>query len=361
MSAPALKKRPRQKTVPAQDTAESAAAAGLRYVSETTRGITRRRAGKGFVYLDPEGKPIRDRNVLARIRALVIPPAWNSVWICPSANGHIQAVGRDARGRKQYRYHSRYRKVRDRVKFERMAAFCSALPGIRHRIEADMAKPGLPREKVLATVLRLLEATCIRVGNEEYARENHSYGLTTLRNKHVTISAGEIRFRFRGKSGQKHDVALNDRRLARIIQQCQELPGQELFQYVDDDQETRSVDSADVNDYLKEITGQDFTAKEFRTWSGTVLMARALNEMGAAESEADAKRKLVAAVKTVAAKLGNKPATCRNYYVHPCVIESYTSGTLPGIGAAMQDSGSDIELSAEEECVLRLIAAANGS
>jgi DNA topoisomerase-1 len=324
-------------------------------VAETGPGITRRRAGKGFLYRGPNGKVIRDRQVLARIRAVVIPPAWTSVWICPDPNGHIQAIGRDARGRKQYRYHSRYRKVRDRVKFAHLAAFCKALPCIRRRIESDMAKKGLPREKVLATVLRLLETTYIRIGNEEYARHNKSYGLTTLRNKHVTISTNGVRFRFRGKSGQEHDVALSDRRLARIVQQCHDLPGQELFQYVDENGETCRVDSTDVNQYLKEITGEDFTAKEFRTWSGTVLTARALDEAGGFESEADAKRKLVAAVKTVAEKLGNKPATCRNYYVHPVVIEAYMAETLPKIGGLVETSESEADLSAEEKCVLGLI------
>jgi len=340
----------------ALDPVKSAAVAGLRYVSETGPGIVRKGAGKGFTYIGPDGKTIRDKNALERIRSLVIPPAWTSVWICPDPNGHIQAVGRDAKGRKQYRYHSRYRQVRDRVKFDRLTAFCAALPAIRSRIEADLAKAGLPREKILATVVRLLEATSIRIGNVEYAKTNHSYGLTTLRNKHVQISGGAVRFRFRGKSGQTHEVELNDWRLARIIQQCHDLPGYELFHYVDETGEVCRIDSDDVNQYLKEISGDEFTAKEFRTWSGTVLMARALNECGSFESETDAKKKVVKAVKTVAERLGNKPATCRNYYVHPCVIDTYMQGKLPRIGKVQDTAKPDTDLSAEEFCVLQLIA-----
>jgi len=338
------------------DPVASAAAVGLRYVSDTSAGISRKRAGKGFVYTGPDGKRVRDPKELARIQALVIPPAWTAVWICPSANGHIQAVGRDAKGRKQYRYHARYRQVRDRLKFNRLALFCEVLPAIRQRIHKDLAKPGLPREKVLATVALLLETTFIRIGNEEYARTNKSYGLTTLRNKHVEISSDGVLFRFRGKSGQDHEVELNDRRLARIIQQCHDLPGQELFQYIDKEGQVCRIDSTDVNQYLREITGEEFTAKEFRTWSGTVLMARALDEGGAFDSDTEATHKVAAGVKAVAAKLGNKPATCRKYYVHPCVIESYLHGALPKISQFEQSSVSDSELSAEENCVLRLIA-----
>lgn len=247
--------------------------------------------------------------------------------------------------------------MRDRVKFTHLTAFCAALPLIRSRIETDLAKPGLPREKVLAAVVRLLETTYIRIGNAEYARNNHSYGLTTLRNKHVEISGGAVRFRFRGKSGKEHEVELNDRRLARIIQQCHDLPGHELFQYVDENGEVCRVDSADVNQYLKEITGEEFTAKEFRTWSGTVLMARALDEVGPFESDTEAKRKVAAAVKTVAERLGNKPSTCRNYYVHPCIVENYLEGSLPRLREPAETGDSDTELSAEERCVLELIAA----
>jgi DNA topoisomerase-1 len=287
----------------------------------------------------------------------VIPPAWTSVWICPSPNGHLQATGYDAKGRKQYRYHARYRRVRDRVKFDRLAGFCEALPLLRQRIRVDLAKAGLPREKVLATVVLLLEATSIRVGNAEYARSNQSYGLTTLRNKHVEISPAGVRFRFRGKSGQDQEVELNDRRLARIIQQCHDLPGQDLFEYVGPDGEVMRINSSDVNQYLKEITGAEFTAKEFRTWAGTVLMARALANAGKFESEAQGRRKVVTSVKAVAEKLGNKPATCRKYYVHPSVIEMYLRDCLPRIPKPVKGPESDTELSAEERSVLRLITA----
>jgi DNA topoisomerase I len=350
-----------RRIVPSVASEESAAAAGLRYVSETGPGIRRKGAGKGFAYIGLDGKTIRDKKVLNRIRSLVIPPAWTSVWICPDPNGHIQAVGRDAKGRKQYLYHARYRQIRDRVKFNRLAAFCASLPAIRSRIEADLAKTGLPREKILATVVRLLEATSIRIGNVEYAKTNHSYGLTTLRNKHVEISGGTVRFRFRGKSGQDHEVKLNDRRLARIIQQCHDLPGYELFQYVDESGEVCRVASDDVNQYLREVSGQDFTAKEFRTWSGTVLMARALDECGSYESETDAKRKVAAAVKTVAQKLGNRPSTCRTYYVHPGIIDTYMQGNLPRMGELVEADKPDTELSAAELCVLEVIVKEQGS
>jgi len=266
-------------------------------------------------------------------------------------------VGRDAKGRKQYRYHARYRQVRDRVKYDRLAAFCERLPAIRTRIQEDLARRGLPREKVLATVALLLETTHIRVGNTEYARNNKSYGLTTLRNKHVEISPSGVLFRFRGKSGQEHEVELNDRRLARIIQQCHDLPGHELFQYVSESGEICRIDSSDVNQYLKEIAGEDFTAKEFRTWAGTVLMARALDECGGFESATEATRKVAAAVKVVAGKLGNRPATCRKYYVHPCVIDAYMEGALAKAAEVKEAEESDSELSAEEACVLRLISA----
>jgi len=296
----------RQRAVQPIDTVKSAAVAGLRYVSETGPGIQRRRAGSGFVYIGLRGKRVRDKKELERIRSLVIPPAWTSVWICPHANGHIQAVGRDAKGRKQYRYHARYRRVRDRVKFQHLSAFCAALPKIRRRIDKDLARHGLPREKVLATVVRLLESTSIRIGNAEYAKNNQSYGLTTLRDRHVEISASTVRFKFRGKSGQEQEVELHNRRLARIVQQCHDLPGYDLFQYVDEKGKACRFGSSDVNQYLKEITGQEFTAKEFRTWSGTVLMARELNESGPFESPTEGKRKVVAAIKAVAEKLGNK-------------------------------------------------------
>ena len=307
---------------------EAAREAGLRYVTDEKPGITRKRAGKGWHYTGPDGEKVGDEETLARIKALAIPPAWREVWICPSANGHIQATGLDDKGRKQYRYHARWREVRDQAKYERMRAFGKALPKIRRRVEQDLARTGLPREKVLATVVRLLETTLIRVGNEEYMRRNKSFGLTTMRNRHVKVDGSELRFRFRGKSGKTHNISVRDRRLARVVGRCQELPGQELFGYVGDDGERHTIDSGHVNEYLKEIAGAEFTAKDFRTWAGTVLAAMSLQEMEAVDEEAKAKHNVVAAIEQVAERLGNTPAICRKCYVHPAVIESYLDGTL---------------------------------
>jgi len=318
------------------DPVASARAAGLRYVTDTQPGIRRLRRGKGWTYLDPAGKVIRDPEERVRINSLAIPPAWTDVWICPRANGHLQATGRDARGRKQYRYHPDWRQVRDETKFGRMLAFAQALPGIRARVEEDLKQKGMPREKVLAAVVKLLETTLIRVGNDEYARQNESYGLTTLHSDHVEVSGSTIRFEFRGKSGVQHKVGVRDRRLARIVERCQELPGEELFSYVDEDGETRHVDSGDVNDYLREITGQDFTAKDFRTWGGTVLALFALSRIGAANpegSETQKKKDVVEAVKQVAKALRNRPATCRKFYIHPAVLAAYADGSLLEIAA----------------------------
>jgi DNA topoisomerase-1 len=288
----------------------------------------RQRAGKGFTYLDVDGRPMRDPQALQRIRSLGIPPAWTKVWICPIPQGHLQATGYDAKGRKQYRYHPRWREVRDETKYGRMLAFGEVLPLIRKQVEHDLALPGLPRAKVLATALRLLETTLIRVGNEEYVRANRSFGLTTLRDRHVDIAGATLRFHFRGKSGKEHTLQINDRRLARIVKRCQEIPGQELFQYHDDEGQRRTIDSADVNEYLRQITGQDFTSKDFRTWNGTVLAIRALQACGEGESAAHAKKAVVEAIKTVAGQLGNTPAICRKCYVHPAVIEAYLEGSL---------------------------------
>ena len=318
-------------TAPAEtiaDPVESAKAAGLRYVSDTGPGIRRKRAGKSFSYIGLDGKPIRDRETLARIRALAIPPAYTDVWISPSPRGHIQATGRDAKGRKQYRYHPRWREVRDETKYERMIAFGQALPKIREQTDRDLALPGLPRRKVLAAVVQLLEATLIRVGNEEYARENRSYGLTTLRNRHVDVSGATVRFKFRGKSGKEHSIGVRDRRLANVVKRCEELPGQTLFQYRDEDGELQTVDSDDVNEYLREITGQDFTAKDFRTWAGTVLAALALQEFESFDSETQAKKNVVQAIESVAERLGNTPTVCRKCYVHPAVIDTYLEGSM---------------------------------
>jgi DNA topoisomerase-1 len=314
---------------PFVDPIESAAIVGLRYVNDAMAGIRRVRRGRGFVYVDAEGQPVNGEPHLARIRALVIPPAWSDVWICPTPNGHLQATGRDARGRKQYRYHPRYRAVRDETKYDRMIAFGRALPVIRRRVQHDLGLPGLPREKVLATVVRLLELTRARVGNSEYARANGSYGLTTLQNKHVAVGRKHIHLAFRGKSGRAVRIDVEDRRLARIVKRCRDLPGQELFQYVDDAGVRRPIDSGDVNDYLREIMGLDFTAKDFRTWAGTVLAVRALHELGPCpDTKTGANRTIVAAVDRVSTELNNTRAVCRKCYIHPAVLEAYLDGTL---------------------------------
>ncbi|WP_299360504.1 DNA topoisomerase IB [uncultured Paracoccus sp.] len=311
--------------VDAQDAAESA---GLVYVSDTEPGITRRKAGAGWSFRGVDGKPIRDKAELKRIRSLAIPPAYTDVWICPDPNGHIQATGRDAKGRKQYRYHARFREVRDSAKYERMLDFAAVLPKIRRRVDADLSRRGMPREKVLATVVHLLETTMIRVGNADYVKQNKSHGLTTLRDRHVTFAGSEVRFRFKGKSGKQWDLSVHDRRIARIVRQSQDLPGQHLFQYLDEAGERREVTSGDVNAYLKEITGKDFTAKDFRTWTGTVLAALALTEFQTADSTAAAKRNVREAIERVAARLGNTPTICRKCYVHPQVIDSYLADDL---------------------------------
>jgi DNA topoisomerase-1 len=305
-----------------------ARAAGLCLVSDSVPGIRRQRRGNGFRYLRPDGRPVRDRPTLGRIRALAVPPAWCAVWICPRDDGHLQATGRDARRRKQYRYHRRWREVRDETKYERLIAFARALPRIRRRVERDLALPGLPREKVLATVVRLLETTLIRVGNEEYARENESFGLTTLRERQVTVRGGKLSFRFRGKSGVEHSIELTDRRLARIVRRVQDLPGEELFRYVDDAGEVRRIESAEVNAYLKAISGEDFTSKDFRTWAGTVLAARALLAAASFASQTEGRRNVAQAIEAVAKQLGNTKAVCRKCYVHPAILESYLEGEL---------------------------------
>jgi DNA topoisomerase-1 len=310
------------------DPPAAAEQAGLVYVSDEEPGIRRRRAGKGFTFRNPDGSPVRDVATLQRIRSLAIPPAYTDVWICPDLDGHLQATGRDARGRKQYRYHPRWREVRDGTKFNRMIEFGRALPIIRDRVAHDMARRGLPREKVLATIVNLLENTLIRIGNTSYSRDNDSYGLTTLQDEHVEIGNGGLRFEFKGKSGKTWRLKLRDRRVARIVKSCQDLPGQHLFQYLDDDGERHGVTSQDVNDYLREITGRDFTAKDFRTWAGTVLAAMALQEFEAFDTKAAAKRNLKSAIDRVAARLGNTPTICRKCYVHPDVLDCYLEGHL---------------------------------
>lgn len=312
----------------AKDPLASARSAGLVYTADEHPGIRRVKRGKAFSYLDAANRPVRKKDVVDRIRSLVIPPAWTEVWICPNPRGHLQATGRDARGRKQYRYHPKWRQVRDSTKYERTTAFGRALPQIRRRTDADLRRDGLPREKVLAAVVRLLEKTFIRVGNDEYARANRSFGLTTMRDGHVKISGSTVRFSFRGKSGVGHALTLDDRRLAKIVKQCRDLPGQELFQYKDETGAVVDIGSGDVNAYLKEITGEEFTSKDFRTWAGTVLAAQLLREYEHVDSQARAKKNVVAAIEQVAKQLGNTRAVCRKCYVHPAVIDAYLDGSM---------------------------------
>jgi len=341
-----------------QDPVQSAKDAGLRYVADSQPGIRRKRSGRGFRYVDADGKTLRDPNVLARIKSLVIPPAWTDVWICANPRGHLQATGRDAKGRKQSRYHPRWREVRDETKYERMLVFGLALPAIRESVEQDLSVPAMPRRKVLATIVHLMERTLIRVGNEEYARQNGSYGLTTLRNRHVQVEGSTVTFKFQGKSGIKHTVDINDRRIARIIQRCQDIPGYELFQYVEADGDPHSIDSSDVNEYLREVSNQDFTAKDFRTWAGTLLACTSLREFEVFESETQAKKNIVAAIKCVASQLGNTPAVCRKCYVHPAVLECYLSGSLSKLFSKRTRRKSDDPmqtLHAEEAMLMRLL------
>ena len=312
----------------ANDAVEVAEDAGLRYVSDDQPGYTRKAKGDGFEYFDTDGKRIRDEQRILRINRLAIPPAYTDVWICPSPNGHLQATGRDARRRKQYRYHERWRAERDENKYERMLIFAEALATIRRRVRKDMALTGLPQNKVLATIVLLLERTFIRVGNEEYARENKSFGLTTMRERHVEIKGENIRFSFRGKSGINHEVDMDDRRTAKIVKKLTDLPGQELFQYLDDAGERHNITSEDVNGYLQEITGLYFTAMDFRTWAGTVLAAMALNAQEPFENKTQAKKNIKIAIGAVAKTLGNTPAVCRKCYVHPAVLETYLDGEL---------------------------------
>ena len=330
-----------------------ARAAGLTYVSDLEPGIRRKRAGTGFSYWSPSRKLIGDKPTLARIRKLAVPPAWSEVWICPDANGHIQATGRDARGRKQYRYHDDWRGVRDLDKYERLIDFAKLLPRIRQRIDADMGRRGTPREKVLATVVSLLDKTLIRVGNGEYARDNDSYGLTTLRTRHLDVQGSELRFHFKGKSGKTWRLRVRDRRIARVVRSIQDLPGQHLFQYVDDDGEIRSVRSTDVNDYLREIAAAEVSAKDFRTWAGTVLAALALGAIGPFTTQTQAKMNVRRAIEAVAAKLGNTATICRKCYIHPQVVALYLEGTLPLVRAG--DGRSSSGLPREEAAVLRIL------
>ncbi|WP_199553801.1 DNA topoisomerase IB [Sandaracinobacteroides hominis] len=306
----------------------AARSAGLLYVSDEQPGITRKRAGRSFSYRGADGQLIRQREQLARIRRLAIPPAYADVWICADDRGHLQATGRDAKGRKQYRYHERFREVRDATKYDHMFEFASVLPRVRAAVDRHLGLKGLPREKVLATVVRLLETTMIRVGNADYAKQNKSYGLTTLRDRHVQVEGSELRFRFKGKSGKEWRLTTSDRRIAKIVKASQDLPGQHLFQYLDEDGARCEVTSGDINLYLKEISGADITAKDFRTWTGTVLAAMALSEYEMVDSEAAAKRNVRSAIEAVARRLGNTPTVCRKCYVHPEIVDSYLSAEL---------------------------------
>ncbi|MBA2290996.1 MAG: DNA topoisomerase IB [Gemmatimonadales bacterium] len=331
---------------------DAARAASLRHVTDVRDGITRRRAGKGFSYRDPAGTRIADRDTLTRIRALAIPPAWADVWICPSATGHLQATGRDARGRKQYRYHADWNRVRGETKYERMVAFGAALPRIRRTVDAHLALRGIPRERVLAVVVRLLETTLIRVGNEEYARTNKSFGLTTLLDRHADVRGGRLRLAFKGKSGVRHTVEVNDLRLAGLVVKCRELPGQDLFQFIDDDGAPQPITSTDVNEYLRDVAGDDFTAKDFRTWAGTLLAARHLTEI-----DAPSKPRLIEAVATVAGKLGNTPSVCRRCYIHPAVLDAYEEPQALKRWYDAQSGRAPRGLQAEESALLRYLAA----
>jgi DNA topoisomerase-1 len=344
---------------------EEATEAHLRYSPDDRPGITRRRAGRGFSYRSPDGSRITDPTTLTRIRALAVPPAWTDVWISTDPRGHLQATGRDARGRKQYRYHARWQRRRGESKFERMLVFASVLPRIRERVDTDLGRRGLPREKVLAAVVRLLELTHIRVGSDEYVKLNRSFGLTTLRNRHAMVDGTSVRFRFTGKSGRNHEVDLRDRRLASVVRRCQELPGQELFEYVDGDGEVRDVTSTDVNAYLREISGADITAKDFRTWAGTVLAYRALRAQHATDDPKQARRDVVDAVKTTAERLGNTPAVARGSYIHPAVVEAYLEGslvehakvtaTIDRAEAALPDPAVEPPAPEDEEAVIDLL------
>ena len=340
----------RLKVVSPANAVASAGAAGLVYTADHKSGIRRLRQGTAFRYRHQDGRPVSGAD-RARIRSLVIPPAWTDVWICPNPRGHLQATGRDARGRKQYRYHPKWREIRDETKYGRMIAFGRALSSIRRRVEADLRRAGLPRAKVLATVVELLEKTFIRVGNDEYARANHSFGLTTMRDRHVRISGSTVRFLFKGKSGVEHALELDDRRLARIVRQCRDLPGQDLFQYRDEDGSVVNVESSDVNAYLKEATGQEFTSKDFRTWAGTVLACAQLQKVGAPASERAGKQAIVRAIEDVAKRLGNTRAVCRKCYVHPAVFDAYLDGSMADAPAARAAGG----LTASETAVLRLL------
>jgi len=339
------------------DPEDAAESAGLRYVTDDEPGLRRRRRGMGFQYLKADGSPLRDQRRLAWIRSLAIPPAWTEVWICHDRRGHLQATGRDARGRKVYRYHPEWRVARDETKYERLVAFGRALPTIRRRVSRDLRRSALSREKVLATVVALLGEAALRIGNDAYARENRSFGLTTLLDRHVHAGATTVRFRFRGKSGKVNEVTVSDRRLARMVARLQELPGQEFFQYLDDDGEPHAIRSDDVNAYLREITGDDFTAKDFRTWEGTVVAAGALASDGPSDPDKRSKHDVVRAIEQVAERLGNTPAVSRQAYVHPDVVDAYLEGEAMPAGTMTTEGRAigRVGLSRAEAAVLALL------
>jgi DNA topoisomerase I len=346
-----------QKTVASDivtDPLEAARVAHLRYVNDNEKGFRRAKHGEKFIYFDTQGKQIKDKQQLERFKSLGIPPAWSDVWICPAANGHIQATGRDEKGRKQYRYHTRWRKVRSENNFGRMLLFGEHLPEIRKQVEKNLALSGLPREKVLAVVVRLLETTLIRIGNVEYAHDNNSFGLTTMRDKHVNVNGSKVHFEFKGKSHQKHSIDLQDKRLARIVKQCRDIPGQDLFQYYDENGTHQSIGSADVNAFLREITGEDFTAKDFRTWGGTVLAVSTLCNLEPAEDDKQAQKNIVQAVKEVAQHLGNTAAVCRKYYISPMILDAYKEGALLSAWERHQKHTKST-LSPEEMTVMELL------
>jgi len=351
-----VRKGSRKRSDIVNDPADAAEEAGLRYVSDTRPGYTRKRNGESFQCFDTEGKLIRDESRLLRIGRLAIPPAYQDVWICPLSNGHIQATGRDDRGRKQYRYHERWRTIRDENKYDRILTFAAALPKIRRRVQADLKLPELKREKVLAAVVQLLERTFIRVGNEEYARQNKSFGLTTMKDHHVKVRGKKLRFRFRGKGGKEHEVDFMDRRVAKIVRKLQDLPGQDLFQYFDDDGKLCNVTSQDVNDYLRKITGEDFTAKDFRTWAGTVLTAMALNAQEKFATKKEAKSNVKNAIAAAAKLLRNTPTICRKCYVHPAIVESYLDGDLiEGLKTKLDEAEEIPDFSDDERAVLNFL------
>ncbi len=347
----------REAVAAVEDPLEAARQAGLRYVSESAPGYTRRKRGRGWSFYAPDGSLVTDKETRARLASLAIPPAWTEVWICSNSKGHILATGRDERGRKQYIYHPQWNEIRNQRKYDKLLLFGEALPLIRERTDQDLRKHGLGREKVIALLVRLLESTLIRVGNEEYRRANASFGLTTLRDRHVTIEGATVEFTFKGKTSKEQVIRVQDRRLARLVERCKDIPGYELFQYLDDDGKRQRVDSGDVNDYLREITGENFTAKDFRTWGGTVIAVRALLEMGAAASKTEAQRNVTAAVKRVAQELGNTPAVCRAYYIHPSVMSCYVEGTLHDLVPELdaEPPANAYALTPEEEALMAFL------